>query len=312
VGTTLFRLAGARLSLVSDVTVVGSANLDLVLRVATIPAPGETVTASGREEHVGGKGLNQAVAAARAGAATNLVGAVGDDPAGALMLSTLDRYGVGTTGVRRVPGASGTALVVVSQAGENAIVVDPAANAAADRLTPDQRALVARATVLVCQLEVPLAFVVDAATEARRAGRLVLINAAPARPLPAALLRLIDVLVVNETEAASLTGLRDPAAAARVLAVDVPDVVVTLGAAGALHVGPSGETRAPGRPAAVVDTTGAGDAFTGVLAAHLAGGGGPAEGLDRAVAAGALAVRVRGAVPSLPTKAQVDALLRAG
>ncbi|MFC3690001.1 ribokinase [Aquipuribacter hungaricus] len=293
-----------------DVTVVGSANLDLVLRVDSIPAPGQTVAATGREEHVGGKGLNQAVAAARAGATTCFVGAVGDDAAGGRLLASMAEEGVDATGVARVAGPSGTALVVVSAAGENAIVVDAGANGSRQQLDPAAQELVRSASVLLCQLEVPTGLVRHAAQVARAAGRTVVLNAAPAHPLPEDLLALVDVLVVNETEAAALSGSDDPEAAARHLAGSVADVVVTLGAAGALHAGSGGVVRVPGRPAEVVDTTGAGDAFTGVLAAHLATGGSVADGLPRAVAAGSLTVRTRGAVPSLPTREAVDALLR--
>lgn len=301
-----------------DVTVVGSANLDLVMRVERIPEPGETVRATGREQHVGGKGLNQAVAAARAGAATAFVGPVGEDDAGTTLLDAMAVDGVDRTGVRRVPGPSGTALVVVSAAGENAIVVDAGANGAAVRLDEEQAGLVRGGTVLLCQLEVPLPLVRDAARVARAAGRTVVLNAAPARDLDGDLLALVDVLVVNESEAlvtagaleqSGQSGAPEAVRAAQELAGRVPHVVVTLGAAGALHVGPEGLRRAAGLPAEVVDSTGAGDAFTGVLAAHLAAGGTVADGLARGVAAGALAVTRRGAVPSLPTGAEVDGLL---
>lgn len=291
---------------------VGSANLDLVLRVEHIPAPGETVAAVGREEHVGGKGLNQAVAAARAGARTSLVGTVGQDRAGDMLLAAAGTDQVEVGALARVPGPSGTALVVVSAAGENAIVVAAGANGSAERLSPSGEERVRGATVLLCQLEVPRALVQHAVEVARGAGRRVVLNAAPAHPLPRGLLDLVGVLVVNEGEAAALSGVADPARAAQDLARAVPDVVVTLGAAGALHVGPGGTARVPGLRAAVVDTTGAGDAFTGVLAAHLAAGGDVPGGLLRAVAAGSLAVRTRGAVPSLPTRAQVDRLLGGG
>lgn len=295
------------------VTVVGSANLDVVLRVGRVPGPGETVLAQGREQHVGGKGLNQAVAAARAGARTELVATVGTDEAAGLLLAALAADGVGADGVGRVDGASGHAFVVVSDAGENSIVVDPAANAAVSSLTEAQLRAVGRASVVLCQLEVPLDLVQEAAAAGRAAGALVVLNAAPALELPEALLRGVDVLVVNEHEATALTGRSDPAAASADLVRLVGEVVVTLGAAGALHVGAGSDVRrVPGLPAQVQDTTGAGDAFTGFLAAHLATGAPTATGLARAVAAGSLAVRTRGAVPSLPTRRAVDLLLSDG
>ena len=283
-----------------EVTVLGSANLDEVLQVLRLPVPGETVLAVSRRQHPGGKGLNQAVAAARADARTAFVGALGRGPDAEVLLAALSEADVDTTAVARLDGPSGTAFIVVQRSGENSIVVDPGANAGLTTLSAAGRAAVTGARVLLAQLEVPLEVVQEAAAVARASGTLVLLNASPARPVDD-LLPLVDVLLVNETEVAALGA----AAAGR-------EVVVTRGAAGAVHVGRDGRTsHVPGLPAEVVDTTGAGDTFAGVLAASLAQGRTMPDALRRAVAAGALAVEGHGAVPSIPTRSAVDARLAA-
>ncbi len=298
-----------------DVTVIGSANLDLVLRVPRIPEPGETVLATAPAgRHPGGTGLNQAVACARAGARTGFVGAVGDDEAAEVLLAALQDAGVDVGAVARRRGsASGAAHVTVRPDGENAIVVVPGANAGWSGLGADARAAVGGATVLLAQLEVDLGAVVEAAGLAREHGRTVVLNAAPAPGAAAdltALLDLVDLLVVNEHEAATLACEPDCTAAGRALAGRARDVVVTLGARGALLVGRDGATRSfPAPKADAVDTTGAGDAFVGALVAATALGVPLPDALRRACAAGALAVQVHGAVPSLPTRAAVDLLL---
>lgn len=290
-----------------EVLVLGSANLDLVSSVTAIPAPGETVLSTARDARAGGKGLNQAVAAARAGARTAMLGAVGDDDAAQLLLRAAAGAGIDTALLRRVAGASGTAWIMVRADGENAIVVDSGANATLERLTDDERSAVAAARVLVAQLETPLSAVAEGVALAREAGVPVVLNAAPAAALPAELLVCVDVLVVNEHEARHLSGNADPAAAATALLDVVGAVVVTLGADGALLADTAGHRRVAGVPAAVVDTTGAGDTFTGVLAATLATGADLDAAAARAVVAGALAVEAAGAVPSIPTAAQIEA-----
>jgi ribokinase len=289
-----------------DVTVLGSANLDEVVRVARLPAPGETVLALGRDRLAGGKGLNQAVAAARAGARTAFVGSVGQDAAAELLLGTLRDAAVDTAAVRRSRLATGTALVMVQESGENSIVVDAAANDDV-RLDGAARAAVEAARVLLAQLEVPIAVVADAAVAAREAGTGVVLNAAPARRLPGSLLAHVEVLVVNESEAVSVSGAPDVAAALEVLADRVPAVVVTLGAAGARWVSAAGAGESPGLAASVVDTTGAGDCFCGVLAATLAAGSPLAEAVQVGVVAASLSVERPGAAVSMPTQAEIDA-----
>jgi len=289
------------------VVVLGSANLDLVAAVPTIPPPGVTVLATERDERAGGKGLNQAVAAARAGAHTLLLGAVGEDDAGRRLLDEARYVGVDTRRVRVRAMPTGTAWIMVQPDGENAIVVDGGANASVTALEDDDLAAIAAARVVVAQLETPLSAVQEAAAAAARAGARFVLNAAPSRPLPETLLRDVDVLVVNEHEAADLAGEADVESAATALLATVRAVVVTLGADGALVVDADGSRRVPGVPADVVDTTGAGDTFTGVLAAALAAGAGLDAAVRRAVVAGAIAVESAGAVPSIPTAAQVDA-----
>ena len=286
-----------------EVTVLGSANLDEVLQVPRLPVPGQTVLATSRQQHPGGKGLNQAVAAARAGARTAFVGALGSGPDAEVLLAALREAGVDAAAVARVDGPSGTAFIVVQGSGENSIVVDPGANAALTGLSGSGRAAVTGARVLLAQLEVSPAVVAEAAAAARAAGTVVLLNASPARPAEELrdLLPLVDVLLVNETEAEAL----GDSAGGR-------ELVVTRGADGAVHVDRDGERRhVPGLPAVVLDTTGAGDTFAGVLAAALAQGRPMPHALQRAVAAGALAVEGHGAVPSIPTRDAVDARLAA-
>jgi ribokinase len=283
-----------------DVVVVGSANLDLIATLERIPTPGETVLALGHDARAGGKGLNQAVAAARAGARTAFVAAVGDDDAATVLLDEAAAAGIDIELVRRTSGRSGTAWIMVRADGENAIVVDSGANATLDALTDDERAVVVAARVLVCQLETPLPAVAQALSAARAAGVRTVLNAAPARALPDDLLADVDVLVVNEHEARQLG---DAVALAG-------SVVTTLGADGAVVEDPSGRRAVPGVPADVVDTTGAGDTFTGVVAASLAAGSDLEAAVARAVVAGALAVERPGAVPAIPTAAEIDERIR--
>jgi ribokinase len=281
---------------VTDVLVLGSANADLVLRVAAIPGPGQTVLASGSDRVPGGKGANQAVAAARAGAATGFLGAVGDDDDGTLLRDALAGAGVGLELLRTGGAATGLAVVVVDDAGENSIVVAAGANAGLGALRPAELDRVRDAAVLLAQLEVPVPTIVEAATASTGT---VVLNAAPSRPLPDELWAAVDVLVVNEHEAADLGGRRE-------LLRRVPRVVVTLGAAGCAYLERDGtELRVPAPVVRAVDTTGAGDTFCGVLAAGLAAGDGIEQVLRRACAAASLAVQAPGAVPSIPTAAAI-------
>jgi ribokinase len=296
----------------ADVVVLGSANVDMVLAVERIPSPGETVLAQSQSRHPGGKGLNQAVAAARAGAATAFVGAVGIDDDAELLIATMARAGLDISGLRRVDEPTGAALIAVDAHGGNAIVVAAGANATMVRLTADDVAAIERARILVMQLETPLPIVAEAARVGREAGVRVLLNAAPAQRLDAALLDTVDVLLVNEHEARLVAGADERAClddVGRALAESLPVVVVTLGERGARWFGSEGEGQADAPRVEVVDSTGAGDAFTGVLAASLAEGIAWPDAVRRAVVAGAIAVESAGAVPSIPTRQQIEARL---
>ena len=281
-----------------DVCVVGSANLDLVATTPRIPAPGETVLGSGYAEHAGGKGLNQAVAAARSGAAVAFVGCVGEDEAGRRMRAVLIDDGIDATALTFTSSPTGRALIVVDDDGENSIVVVPGANH--DVRLPE--ALPA-ARVVLCQLEVPLEQVAAALTAGRNAGATTILNPAPAAPLPSDLVASCDIVVPNEHEAELLGG------ADALLAAGCRAVVVTRGGAGVdVHTRDDIEHCAA-FAVEVVDTTGAGDAFCGALAARLAAGDDVHAAVRWAAAAGALATTVVGAVPAQPRSGAIEALL---
>jgi ribokinase len=288
-----------------DVVVVGSANVDVVLSVERIPAPGSTVLAGGRELGPGGKGANQVVAAARLGARSAFLAAVGADAAAGLVLDELTSADVAVDAVRRVERATGTAYVLVDGEGQNAIVVDAGANEALTDLTADELELLAEASVVLCQLEVPLETVTAALSAARG---LRVLNAAPSTALPDALTEHVDVLVVNEHEALEVAGRQDLKEAVGDLLERVPEVVVTLGAAGAL-VARRGADVVPvpaERPQAVVDTTGAGDTFCGAYAAARALGSDGLQATRSAIRAATLSVERHGAARSAPTRAEVE------
>ncbi|MFF9197907.1 ribokinase [Streptomyces sp. NPDC014779] len=294
----------------SSIVVLGSTNMDLVAYVAKAPARGETVT--GREFRTvpGGKGANQAVAAARAGAEVSMIGAVGADDFGVRMRAALEHSGVDTDLLRTVEGPSGTAHIVVDDEGGNAIVVVPGANGTVTSLDHGDEALIGTADALLLQLELPLSVVVEGAVAARERGVRTLLTPSPVQPLPPELLAATDLLVPNEHEAAALTGETDPAAAARALLDQVPEVVVTLGAAGCLHAVRGGEPlTVPAPRVRAVDTTAAGDTFAGVLAVALTEGRPMPEALAWASAAAALSVQHEGASTSMPYRAAIEAAL---
>ncbi len=294
------------------VVVVGSLNLDLVVPVPHHPAPGETVLGGDAARHPGGKGANQAVAAARLGQAVAMVGRVGDDEAGRLLTAAITGSGVVATHVTVDPDApTGLALIDVEPSGENAIVVSPGANARVGPADVDAAAdVLAAAAVTLLQLEVPLDAVAAAVA---RAGGTVVLNPAPARPLPGEVMAAVDVLVPNRSELALLAGaaeeprtLDEVAALARRL--DGPDVVVvTLGTEGALIVEGATAHHVPARPVTAVDTTAAGDAFCGALADALVRRVPLAAAVEWATRAAAVTVTRHGAQPALPTREEVEA-----
>lgn len=276
------------------VCVVGSVNADLQFSVRALPRPGQTVMATSMTTAPGGKGGNQAVAAARAGARVALVAALGDDAVAGQLRRHLSDNGVDLGAVGTVPGPSGTAVVVVDAAAENTIVVSAGANAHLDVGAEPVRAVIGRADVLLLQLEIPLPAVLDAARTARAAGALIVVNASPAGAAPHDLLALshvADVVVVNETEAAQWHW-------------PVPHLVITRGARGASYLGADERFDVPAPAVDAVDSTGAGDVFAGVLAAHWSSG--HENALRRACVAGALATLVPGAGDCAPTATAID------
>ncbi|TXR58005.1 ribokinase [Quadrisphaera setariae] len=292
------------------VVVLGSANADLVVRAPRLAGPGETLSATSATTGAGGKGLNQAVAAARAGARVAFAGAVGEDPHGQLLRGVLQRDGVDTA-LLRTDGAraTGLAVVTVTDDGENSILVVPGANAL-DDLTDDDRRAVAAASHLVLQLERPRELVRRALRVAREHGTTTVLTPAPVSDGLDELVALTDLLVLNAGEAEELSGEPGVERAAEALSRSATTVVVTLGADGALvATGGAVVRRVPARPAAAVDTTGAGDTFAGVLVALLAEGARLERALAAATTAASLSVERPGAAASMPTRAEITAAL---
>ncbi|MFA5890372.1 MAG: ribokinase [Actinomycetota bacterium] len=297
------------------VVVAGSINMDVVASAARHPRVGETVHASDLRFYPGGKGANQAVAAARLGCPTLLCAALGTDAFGDDLATFLSGCEIDTTHVRRVAHVpTGTALIVVAEA-DNTIVVAAGANALMDAASISA-VPIASDDVLVSQFEIPLPTIEAFFMRGRSAGATTLLNPAPAAPVPATLARLCDVIVVNETELAALLGEEVAAdtqpilaAAARLRTLPSQVVVVTLGAGGVVASAPGGDIVVPGRVVRAVDTTGAGDCFVGALAAQLAGRAPLAQALRYANAAAALCVQRPGAGPSMPRAREVENLL---
>ncbi|MGZ8570649.1 MAG: ribokinase [Actinomycetota bacterium] len=290
----------------APVIVVGSANMDLVVAVRDLPGPGETVSGGTYTRTLGGKGANQAAAAATLGARTWLVGMTGDDEHGQLIRADLTARGVDLSGVGHGLGPTGVAQIVVDRRGENQIAVAPGAN---DELTPDAarrhvERLAEAGSVVLAVLEVPAESVLAGAEAARTHGCRFLLNPAPAASLPVELLELCDVVTPNEREIEILGSPRE------LIRSGVGAVVVTRGAGGAdLFLQDGSVHHQDAYPIEVVDTTGAGDAFNGALAWGLADGRSIEEALALAAAAGALATRALGARASLPDREEVERLV---
>jgi ribokinase len=290
------------------IVVLGSANMDLVVNTGALPRAGETVVGRDFATIAGGKGANQAVAAARAGGDCGFIGAVGSDPFGTDLARQLRAAGVDIRRLRQADGPSGVALIAVDDTGENMIVVAPGANATMTGLSAADRAAITSADVLMCQLEVPVGTVQEAAWVARDHGVRVVLNAAPARPLPVELTMAVDVLLVNRVEAETIAG--SPSTEALLAAV--PRVVLTLGPAGVEYADRHGaRLRVPAPVVATVDSTAAGDAFAGAFAVAWAEGRPVEEALRWACAAGAACARRRGASSALPTRDEIDELFQA-
>ncbi len=301
------------------IVVVGSLNMDLIVRVPEMPAPGETILGRDFRTVPGGKGANQAVAAARMGADVTMIGCIGNDSFGTTLVTNLEAEGINTSHVKVIPdAASGIAMITLDEAGQNSIVVASGANMS---LTPDH----VRAAwdsfkdvdVVVMPLEVPLTCIEEAAKLSKESGAQVVLNPAPAQPLPDELLTNIDVLVPNETETALLSGKsvdtlqQAREAAQHLLRHGIKTVVLTLGSRGGLLVNQDGHSKQfDAHAVKVVDTTAAGDAFVAALSVGIAEGDDWESAVRMANAAGALAVTKMGAQPSLPTRTEVLELLQ--
>jgi ribokinase len=292
------------------VVIVGSANMDVVFTVERMPSPGETLLADRADRNAGGKGLNQAVASARAGVSTSFVGALGTDPFGDTLATAMDSAGVSRELVRRTDVDTGQAFILVDRSAENLIVVASGANATMTELTGSEREAIAASQVLLMQLELPLQVVREAAAAARDAGSAIMLNAAPAAPLHADLLGQVDYLIVNEHEACLIGGSDDLAEASLALSARVHRLIVTLGAQGSeVHEAGTLVGRVAAPQVTAVDTTGAGDTFCGALAAAVADRLPLMDAVRFATAASALSVGSVGAVASIPSRSSIESKL---
>ncbi|WP_248738805.1 ribokinase [Pseudomonas sp. MWU12-2029] len=299
----------------ANVVVIGSLNMDLVTRAPRLPRGGETLIGHSFATVSGGKGANQAVAAARLGAQVSMVGCVGNDDYGVQLREALLVEHIDCQAVSVVEDSSGVALIVVDDNSQNAIVIVAGANGSMTPAVIDQfDAVLQAADVIICQLEIPDATVGHALRRGRELGKTVILNPAPAsRPLPVDWFASIDYLIPNESEAAALSGLPVDSlesaekAAARLISMGAGNVIVTLGAQGALFANGSGYQHFPAPKVKAVDTTAAGDTFVGGFAAALAVGKTEVEAIRFGQIAAALSVTRAGAQPSIPTSSDVQA-----
>lgn len=300
-----------------DIVVFGSLNVDFVVKAAVRPGPGETVAGTDFRIYPGGKGANQAVAASRAGGKVTMAGRIGDDVFSSILTKSLLEAGVRGDFLRVTGGVStGSAFIVIDSKGENSIVVVPGANGLAAREDVDLLApVLENARVLMLQLEIPMESVEYAARKAHDSGVTVLLDPAPPAPLSKELLECVDIITPNEHEAQFLTGRQITGIrTARLAASDLTSMgircaVVKLGARGVVYVGESAIDHVPGHEVQVVDSTGAGDAFSGALAAAICEGKSLGEACRFANAAGALSVTKPGAQTSMPWRDEIDAFL---
>ena len=296
----------------SRVVVVGSINVDLVVTAAHLPRPGETVGGGVFARHLGGKGANQAVAAARAGASVLMVGAVGRDADADDSIAALQAEGIDVSRVRRADAPTGVAIIAVGRDGENQIVVAPGANGLVSADDTSLRDLRPGPGVLLASLEVPMEAVVTAVLAAKGLGMQAIVNPGPAYAVPPELLQSGPILTPNADELLEMTGATDvEAGVSALIGAGARAIVVTLGAQGALLAEGSGRRSLPARAVQAVDTTGAGDTFSGVLAAWLAGGHDLDEAADAANLAAGLSVMHRGARDGMPNRAAIEAAIRA-
>jgi len=298
----------------SDIIVIGSLNADLVVKSPRFPQPGETISGEDLQTIPGGKGANQAVAAARQGVKTAMLGRVGSDSFSSFLLNNLKSNHVDTSHVLKTDSATGTAIIVVDANGQNSIVLSPGANGMVTPADVDSASFL-NSKLLLLQLEIPTLTVLRAAQKAREHGLTVILNPAPAKPLPAELLANVDILIPNESELALLSGLpvedvpSAETAAKKILKRGVKTVIVTLGSKGALLVTEEQVKQVASYPVNVVDTTAAGDAFIGGFASSSANSKSLEESVRYGCACGALATTKFGAQPSLPNKEEVETFL---
>lgn len=300
-----------------SVVVVGSITADVTAFSRRLPARGETVLGDDLTLVLGGKGANQAVASSLAGAHTLLVGCVGTDPFRDLVVAALDGYGVDISHVREVEGATGVAHIRVDASGENDIVMVPLSNSRLDvqHIEEAFTALSSQASVLLTQLEIPPAAACGAVLAGKAAGMTVVLDPAPVVELAPEIWRSVDIVTPNETEASLLTGIAVTGIDSAIRAGEwfcergTKNALITMSATGAVLVNEAGFTRFEPFAVQSVDTTAAGDAFAGYLAAGLADGLELSDAIRRGMAAGALAVTKRGASPSIPARRSVDALV---
>jgi ribokinase len=298
------------------IVVVGSLNLDLVVRLERFPLPGETIMGIDLERNAGGKGMNQAMAAARLDAPVHMVGAVGDDEAGPWLVNILQDAKIGTTGIAHVPGNSGTAIIEVESTGENRIVVIPGANHSLTAAAVRKQLLdLTDVAIVLTQAEVPLDVISTALEAGREIGATTIFNPAPVHDFDSAIYPLVDFIVPNEHEAAILTGMETETsvdateAAQRLNDMGCRTAIITRGEKGCVWSSGANTGSVPAFRVAAIDTVAAGDAFCGGLAAALLAGEPTSEALRWASATAALATTRHGAVPSLPDRASVEEML---